>query len=62
MLAVGELVGPIGTGWALKYMATEEWCGVLAGVGVLVVVVYVVTFVGCGRKKRIETAFLEADS
>ena len=51
MLAAGELSGPVVTGWVLPYVGVRQWCGILAGVGLIVVFLYIVTFV-CYKGKK----------
>jgi len=52
-LSAGELSGPLITGWGLPYVGVRQWCGLLAGVGVVVLLLYLVTFV-CLKAKKIE--------
>lgn len=50
-LSAGELSGPIVTGWLLPYVGVRQWCGLLAGIGVVVLLLYIVTFF-CLRPRK----------
>jgi MFS family permease len=53
VLAIGELSGPLVTGWGLPHVGVMQWCGLLAGGGLVIMVIYIATFVSCKGTKRI---------
>lgn len=52
MIAVGELSGPLVTGWVLPYIGVREWCGLLVAVGLAVLAFYTCTLLCCKGKTR----------